>query len=74
MSLLEPVIRDPNIEDITCDGYGPIFLEHKVFKGLKTTIEFNKEDLNKFVLQLSEKIGKPITFASPIIDATLPDG
>ena len=31
-------------------------------------------DLNKFVLQLSEKIGKPITFASPIIDATLPDG
>jgi flagellar protein FlaI len=74
MGLLEPVIRDPNIEDITCDGYGPIFLEHKVFKGLKTTIEFNKEDLNKFVLQLSEKIGKPITFASPIIDATLPDG
>ena len=74
MSLLEPVICDPNIEDITCDGYGPIFLEHKVFKGLKTTIEFDKIELNKFVLQLSEKIGKPITFASPIIDATLPDG
>lgn len=74
MGLLEPVIRDPHIEDITCDGYGPIFLEHKVFKGLKTTIEFSKEDLNKFVIQLSEKIGKPITYASPIIDATLPDG
>ncbi len=74
MGLLEPVICDPNIEDITCDGYGPIFLEHKVFKGLKTTIEFDKIELTKFVLQLSEKIGKPITFASPIIDATLPDG
>ena len=74
MGLLEPVITDPNIEDITCDGYGPIFLEHKVFKGLKTTIEFDKAELTKFVLQLSEKIGKPITFASPIIDATLPDG
>ncbi len=74
MGLLEPVICDPNIEDITCDGYGPIFLEHKVFKGLKTTIEFDKVELTKFVLQLSEKIGKPITFASPIIDATLPDG
>ena len=23
---------------------------------------------------MSEKIGKPITFASPIVDATLPDG
>ncbi|CAJ35444.1 type II/IV secretion system ATPase subunit [Methanocella arvoryzae] len=74
MGLLEPVIKDPNIEDITCDGYGPIFLEHKVFKGLKTTVEFTNKDLNKFVLQLSEKIGKPITFASPIVDATLPDG
>ncbi|MCD1296043.1 secretion system protein E [Methanocella sp. CWC-04] len=74
MGLLEPVIKDTNIEDITCDGYGPIFLEHKVFKGLKTTIEFSKDDLNKFVLQLSEKIGKPITYANPIIDATLPDG
>ncbi|WP_424357496.1 type II/IV secretion system ATPase subunit [Methanocella sp. MCL-LM] len=74
MGLLEPVIKDPNIEDITCDGYGPIFLEHKTFKGLKTTVEFTQKDLNKFVLQLSEKIGKPITFASPIVDATLPDG
>jgi flagellar protein FlaI len=74
MGLLEPVIKDKNIEDITCDGYGPIFLEHKVFKGLKTAIEFSQQDLNRFVLQLSEKIGKPITFASPIVDATLPDG
>lgn len=74
MGLLEPVIKDTYIEDITCDGYGPIFLEHKVFKGLKTTIEFTKEDLNRFVLQLSEKIGKPITYANPIVDATLPDG
>ncbi len=74
MGLLDPLIRDPNIEDITCDGAGPIFLEHKVFKGLKTTTTFTKEELNKFVLQLSEKVGKPITYASPIIDSTLPDG
>ncbi|HEY3274356.1 MAG TPA: type II/IV secretion system ATPase subunit [Methanocella sp.] len=74
MGLLEPVIKDKNIEDITCDGYGPIFLEHKIFKGLKTTVEFSQVDLNRFVLQMSEKIGKPITFASPIVDATLPDG
>jgi archaeal flagellar protein FlaI len=74
MGLLEPVIKDKNIEDITCDGYGPIFLEHKIFKGLKTTVEFSQQDLNRFVLQMSEKIGKPITFASPIVDATLPDG
>lgn len=74
MGLLEPLISDPHIEDITCDGYGPIFLEHKIFKGLKTTIEFTRDDLNRFVLQLSERIGKPITYANPIIDSTLPDG
>jgi archaeal flagellar protein FlaI len=26
------------------------------------------------VIQLSEKIGKPVTYSEPIIDATLPDG
>ena len=32
------------------------------------------EELDLFVLRLSEKIGKPVTFRDPIVDATLPDG
>jgi flagellar protein FlaI len=75
MGALEPLIRDPNIEDISCSGLGPVFVEHKVFKGLKSSITFQKhEELDDFVLRLSENIKKPVTFRNPIVDAALPDG
>ncbi len=75
MGILEPLIRDPNIEDIGCAGLGPVFVEHKVFKGLKSSLVFEAhEELDDFVLRLSENIKKPVTFKHPIVDAALPDG
>ena len=75
MGVLEPLVLDPYIEDISCSGTGPLFLEHKIFKSLKTNIGFDSMDeLDTFVIQLSEKIGKPVTYRNPIVDATLPDG
>ena len=72
---LDPLIRDPNIEDISCSGLGTLFVEHKIFKSLKAAISFNSfDELDAFAIRLSEKIGKPVTFRDPIIDATLPDG
>ena len=75
LGFLDPYIKDSNIEDITCNGLGPIFIEHKVFKGLRSIIEFNENDaLNRYIIRLAERIGKPITFRDPIVDSTLPDG
>ena len=75
MGLLDPLIYDPYIEDISCSGLGSLFLEHKIFKSLKTNVSFSSmEQLDTFVIQISEKIGKPVTYRSPIVDATLPDG
>ena len=75
MGPLDPLIHDPYIEDISCSGLGPLFVEHKIFKGLKCSVGFhNHKDLHTFVIRLSEKIGKPVTFRTPIVDATLPDG
>jgi flagellar protein FlaI len=37
---LEPLIVDPYIEDISCSGMGNIFIEHKIFKSLKSSIVF----------------------------------
>jgi flagellar protein FlaI len=72
---LEPLIKDPYIEDISCSGVGAIFIEHKLFGGLKSNINFHEtEELDDFVLRLSEKIKKPVTYKNPISDATLPDG
>ncbi|HDD26147.1 MAG TPA: hypothetical protein ENF75_03565, partial [Acidilobales archaeon] len=33
-----------------------------------------EEELDRFVIELSERIGKPVSHARPIVDATLPDG
>ena len=75
VGFLDPYIHDRHIEDITCNGLGPIFIEHKVFKGLRSVIEFNdNEILNQYIIRLAERIGKPITFKNPIVDSTLPDG
>jgi flagellar protein FlaI len=75
MGVLKPFLSDPYIEDITCDGVGPIFVEHKIFSGLKSVIGFtNTPDLDIFVIKMAERIKRPITYRNPVVDATLPDG
>jgi archaeal flagellar protein FlaI len=75
MGVLEPLIHDTHIEDISCSGVGQIFLEHKIFKSVQSAITFEShEDLDDFVLRLSEHIRIPVTLRKPIVDATLPDG
>jgi flagellar protein FlaI len=75
LGVLKPYINDRWIEDVTCDGLGPIFIEHKVFKGLKSVIEFhNSDELDQFVVKLGERLKKPLTYRTPIVDSTLPDG
>jgi flagellar protein FlaI len=72
---LEPLISDPFIEDISCSGLGSVFVEHKVFKSVKSALVFKgADDLDDYVLWLAERIRKPITFRAPISDASLPDG
>jgi len=75
MGILDPMILDPNIEDISCSGLGNIFVEHKIFGSLRATIGFDThETLDKFVIELAEGIKHPVTFREPVVDATLPDG
>jgi flagellar protein FlaI len=75
MGILDPMILDPNIEDISCSGLGNIFVEHKIFGGLRASIGFEtNEALDKFVIELAEGIKHPVTFREPVVDATLPDG
>ena len=75
MGTLKPFLSDQYIEDITCDGVGPIFIEHKIFKGLKSVVGFqDSKELDAFVIKLAERIKRPLTYRNPIVDATLPDG
>ncbi|NLA38947.1 MAG: type II/IV secretion system ATPase subunit [Methanomicrobiales archaeon] len=75
MGTLKPFLSDRYIEDVTCGGVGPIFVEHKIFKGLKSVVGFqDSEELDNFVIKLAERIKRPLTYRNPIVDATLPDG
>ena len=75
LGVIDPLIKDSYIEDISCDGVGSIFIEHRIFSSCETTINFdNKRELDSYVKTLSERSGRPATFRRPIIDAVLPDG
>jgi len=73
---IDPLMRDPHIEDISCDGAGiPIFLYHRKYGSVKSNIVFkNEEELSYFVIRLAQKCGKHISIAEPMLDATMPDG
>jgi flagellar protein FlaI len=73
---IDPLMRDPNIEDISCDGSClPMFLFHRKYGSLKSNIQFPDEDvLSAFVILLAQKCGKHISIAEPMLDATMPDG
>ncbi|MEM4472573.1 MAG: type II/IV secretion system ATPase subunit [Archaeoglobaceae archaeon] len=72
---IEALMLDPNVEDISCDGYEiPIFVYHKDYGYLETNIKLQKQTLDRMVLLLTQKGGKHISIANPIVDATLPDG
>ena len=75
MGALQPLLNDPHIEDISCSGLGSLFIEHKIFDGLKSNITWEThEELDDYVLRLAERIGKPVTYRNPIVDAVLLDG
>ncbi|MDP3991957.1 MAG: type II/IV secretion system ATPase subunit [Nanoarchaeota archaeon] len=72
----EPLLRDFFVEDIECNGTeSPVYIVHRIFRNLKTNLFFRDMDkLESFVEKLAQRSGKYISYASPILDATLPDG
>lgn len=75
MGIIDPIVADQYVEDISCSGMGRVFVEHKIFHSLKTVISFSDyEELDMFVMRLAERIRKPVSVHSPIVDSTLPDG
>ena len=75
---LEPLMRDTEVEDISCDGIDiPVFAYHRNprYGSLKTSIEWNDHDnLDKFVMKMAQRCGKSISVSSPLLDGSLPDG
>lgn len=72
----DPVVRDPFIEDISCNGTDvPIYVFHRVYGSVRTSVVYPSEmELNKYIMMLAQVSGKHISIHKPILDATLRDG
>ena len=75
-SRIDVLMRDPRIEDISCDGVGiPIYVWHRDYESIPTNVQFAvKEELASFIIRLAYKSGGQITVAQPILEGSLPEG
>ncbi len=72
---LDPVMCDPHVEDISCDGYDlAIFVYHDRYTDIETNVSFGKRELDRFVIQLAQHSGRHISIGDPMLETTLPDG
>ncbi len=73
---IEPLLRDLQIEDISCDGVNvPIYVYHRKYGSLKTNVVYtDSEELDNLIIKIAQKCGKHISVANPILDGNLPDG
>ena len=76
LNKIEPLMKDYFIEDIECNGENtPIYIIHRIYRNIKTNIKYsNAQDLSNFVEKLAQRCGKYISYSSPLLDASLPDG
>jgi len=72
---LDPIMNDPHVEDISCDGYDlPIFVYHDDYTDVETDVTFPQRELDDFVVRLAQHSGRHISIGDPMVETTLPDG
>jgi flagellar protein FlaI len=71
---IDPLMRDPNIEDISCDGVSKsVYIWHRTFESIETNVKFeDDETIDNMVVKLVHMAGKHVSSAFPIVDASLP--
>ena len=74
--VIDVMMIEPNVEDLSCDGVGvPLYVYHRKYGSIRSTLRFDdEEELDGFVVWLAQRCGKHISVASPLLDATIPDG
>ncbi|SFG00277.1 flagellar protein FlaI [Halopelagius inordinatus] len=72
---IDPLMNDPHIEDISCDGYDlPIFAYHDDYTDIETNVSFGGPELDNFVIRLAQRSGRHVSVGDPVLGTTLPDG
>ncbi len=72
---IDPLMHDPYVEDISCDGPGmPVFIYHEDYTDVQTSIVYEEEELYNYVIQLAQRSGRHVSVSNPVVSTTLPDG
>jgi archaeal flagellar protein FlaI len=73
---VDALIRDPQVEDISCDGVDvPLFIFHGKYESVKTNVMFSDEEAtNSFIVMLGQRCSKSVSVSAPILDGTTPEG
>ena len=76
LNKIEPFMRDPYVEDISCNGTNAnLYVVHKKYGSIKSNVSYpNSDDLRDFVVKLAERCGRFISYGEPLLDGSLPDG
>jgi archaeal flagellar protein FlaI len=74
--IVDVPMTDSEVEDISCDGVGiPLYIYHRKYGSIRSNLRFaDSKLLDDYVIWLAQRSGKHISVASPILDATVPDG
>ena len=74
--IVDVPMTDTEVEDISCDGVGiPLYIYHRKYGSIRSNLKFHdSKQLDDYVIWLAQRSGKHISVASPILDATVPDG
>jgi flagellar protein FlaI len=74
--IVDVPMTDSEVEDISCDGVGiPLYIYHRKHGSIRSNLKFHTaKELDDYVIWLAQRSGKHISVASPVLDATVPDG
>src|SRR5581483_7551253 len=75
LGILQPLMDDPGVEEIICNGPTRVFTIEDGRKRLARDIRFEDDDeLRGLVKRLIGPLGRRLDESSPMVDARLPDG
>lgn len=72
---IDALLRDIHLEDIHVVGTHPVHVIHTVHGMMATNVRFTEPvEIVRFLRLLCERLGRPVSDSTPIVDAILPDG
>ena len=71
---LEPLLRDPGVDEVMVNGVGPVWVE-RAGRLERTDVRFaSAADLRDAIERILAPLGRRVDEAEPLCDARLPDG